>query len=435
MNLSVVAVILLLILVNALYVAAEFAAVSVRRSRIQQRAEEGNWFAIRLLPYVTGLHRLDRYIATSQIGITISSLVLGAYGQTQLAPVMIPLFEGMGGMQAAGAESAAFVVVLLVLTAASMILGELVPKSLALQYPTHVALYTLLPMQWSLRGLSWFISLLNGSGRAVVRLFGVKQGAHVHIHSPEEIEYLIAESRQVGLIEPDEHARLRRALHLGTVRVSEVMVPHAEIFGIEAGTPFGEILDIAADSRYTRLPVYQDTIDHIIGYVHVQDIARHALDGGEGALLRSVSSIPDDLTLDRVLERFRTERQHMALVSDEFGGTAGLITVSDILQEILGGVADDFEPPESAPERMPDGRIRLPGSLRLEDAAGLLSTDWEGESSTLGGFLVERIERLPRVGERLVIDGVRVEVEGMAGSTVASVLAVPATEQRGGETP
>ena len=437
MNLSVVPVLLLLILVNALYVAAEFAAVSVRRSRIQQRAEEGNWFAIRLLPYLAGSQRLDRYIATSQIGITISSLVLGAYGQTHLAPVMMALFEGTGGMQEAGAQSAAFVVVLMVLTVVHMILGELVPKALALQYPTQVALATLLPMQWSVRGFSWFISLLNGSGRAVVRLFGVKQGGHVHIHSPEEIEYLIAESRQGGLIEPDEYARLHRALHLGTVTVGEVMVPRAEIFGIEADTPFGEILDLAADSRYTRVPVYQDTVDHIIGYVHVQDIARQALDGGEGALLRPVFFIPDDLTLDRVLERFRAERQHMAVVSDELGGTAGLITVSDILQEILGGIADEFEVPESAPERMPDGRIRLPGSLRLEDAASLLSAGWEGESSTLGEFLMARLERLPRVGERFVIDGVRVEVEGITGGTVASVLAVPAAvaEQSGDEAP
>ena len=436
MNLAVVPVLLLLIVVNALYVAAEFAAVSVRQSRIQQRAEEGNWFAIRLLPYLTGAH-LDRYIATSQIGITISSLVLGAYGQTQLAPVMTPLFAGLGGTQDAGAQTAAFVVVLLVLTAVQLLFGELVPKALALQYPTQVALYTLLPMQWSVRGFSWFISLLNGSGTAVVRLFGVKQGGHVHIHSPDEIEYLIAESRQGGLIEPDEHARLHRALHLGTVTVGEVMVPRAEIFGIEVDTPFGEILDIAADSRYTRLPVYQDTVDRVIGYVHVQDIARQALDGGEGALLRPVFFISDDLTLERVLERFRAERQHMALVSDEFGGTAGLITVSDILQEILGGVADEFEPAELAPERMPDGRIRLPGSLRLEDAASLLSAGWEGESTTLGEFLMGRLERLPRVGERFVIDGVRVEIEGMTGRTVVSVLAVPAVaaEQSGGEAP
>ena len=231
--------------------------------------------------------------------------------------------------------------------------------------------------------------------------------------------------------------RLHRALHLGTLTVGEVMVPHTEIFGIEAGTPFGEILDLAADSRYTRLPVYQDTVDHIIGYVHVQDIARQALDGGEGALLRPVFFIPDDLTLDRVLERFRAERQHMALVTDEVGGIAGLITVSDILQEILGGVADEFEPPELAPERMPDGRIRLPGSLRLEDAASLLGAGWEGESSTLGEFLMGRLERLPRVGERFVMDGVRVEVERMTGRTVVSVLAVPAVaeEQRWGEAP
>ena len=437
MNLAVVFVLLLLILVNALYVAAEFAAVSVRRSRIQQRAEEGDWLAVRLLPYLADPHRLDRYIATSQIGITISSLVLGAYGQGRLAPVLVPLFEGLGGMQEAGAQTAALALVLLVLTATQLILGELAPKALALQYPTHVALYTLLPMQWSVRGFSWFITLLNGSGQAVLRLFGVKQGGHVHIHSPDEIEYLIAESREGGLIDPFEYARLRRALRLGALTVDEVMVPRTEILGIEADTPFAEILAAAADSPYTRLPVYQDTLDHITGYVHVQDIARQALDGGGSAPLRPALFIPNSLTLDRVLEMFRAERQHMALVSDELGGVAGLITVSDVLHEILGGVADEFKPPDSGPERMPDGRIRLPGSLRLGDAASLLGADWEGESATVGGFLTERLERLPRVGESFVIDGVHVEVEGMAGRAVASVLAEPvwAPKRDGGDAP
>ena len=426
MSVSVLLVLLLLILVNSLYVAAEFGAVSVRRSRVQQRAEEGDWLAQRLLPYLADPHRLDRYIATSQIGITISSLVLGAYGQQRLAPVLMPLFEGLAGMETVAAGTAAFVVVLLVLTVAQMILGELMPKSLALQYPTQAALYTLLPMEWSLRAFSWFISLLNGSGQAILRLFGVDQGSHAHIHSPDEIEYLIAESRQGGLIEPDEHARLRRALRLGALSVGEVMVPRNEILGIRAGTPFKQIVALAADSPYTRLPVYQDTLDQITGYMHVQDIARQALDGAETVPIRSVLFIPSSLTLDRVPERFRAERQHMAMVSDEFGGTAGLLTVADVLQEILGGVADEFKSPEAGPERMPDGRMRLPGSLRLEDAASLLGVHWEGEATTLAGFLMERLERLPKVGESLVIDGVQVEVGEMAGRIVEWVLVLPA---------
>jgi putative hemolysin len=428
MSVGILFVILLLILVTALYVAAEFAAVSVRRSRIQQHAEDGDWLARHLLPYIASPHRLDRYIATSQIGITIASLVLGAYGQSRLAPMLSPLFQGLGGMRPGTAESAAAITVLLVLTAGAMILGELVPKSLALQYPTQVALYTFLPMQWSSHALSWFISLLNGSGQLLIRPFGISSGGHQHIHSPDEIEYLIAESREGGLIEPDEHARLRRALRLGALRVDEVMVPRTEILGIGAGAPFESIMATAADSPYTRLPVYEGTLDRVVGYIHVQDILRQALDGGEGegAPIRPVLFIPDTLSLDRVLERFRAERQHMAMVSDEFGGVAGLVTVSDILQEILGGVADEFKTGEPASERLPDGRFRLPGSLRLEDAASLLGAGWTGEAATLGGFLMERLERLPRVGEHVVIDGVRVEIEAMSGRGVSSVVAAPA---------
>ncbi|MDE2773705.1 MAG: hemolysin family protein [Gemmatimonadota bacterium] len=426
MSPAVLAVILVLILVTALYVAAEFAAVSVRQSRIRQRAEEGDWLARRLLPHIDHPHRLDHYIATSQVGITVSSLVLGAYGQARLAPLLVPVFEGFQGMQVAASESAAAGVVLVALTAGHMILGELVPKSLALQFPTQVALYTLLPMQWSMRSLSWFIRVLNGSGLALLRVLGAKQQGQVHMHSPDEIEYLIAESREGGLLQADEHARLRRALRLGAMTVDEVMAPRTEILGIDSRSDLAEMLRIASESPYTRLPVYRETLDHIVGYVHVQDLAHSALMGSAMPALRSVLFIPHSLTLDRVLERLRAERQHMALVSDEFGGTAGLVTVSDILQQILGRVADEFKSADPQPERLPDGRLRLPGAVRLEEAAQLLDTEWAGSSATLAGFLMERIERLPRSGEEFVIDGVAVEVESMAGRTVVSVLAAPA---------
>jgi putative hemolysin len=425
MSLMVFAIILLLILINALYVAAEFGAVSVRRSRIQQKAEEGNALAARFLPYIADGHRLDRYIATCQIGITLSSLVLGAYGQTALAPMLTPLFQGWGGMEEIAAQSAAAGVILVALTAGQMILGELVPKSLALQFPTPVALYTVIPMQWSIRLLSWFIAVLNGSGMALLRLLGVPQSGHTHIHSPEEIEYLIAESREGGLLEPREHARLREALRLGVTTVREVMVPRTEILGIEMGTPFPEILRIASESPFTRLPVYEGTIDQIRGYLHVQDIARQALDGGREPPLHPVLFIPEELTLERVLERLRAERQHMGLVADEYGGIAGLVTLGDILDEIMGGVADEFKPVEAGAVRLPDGRVRLTGWLRLQDAAEFVGADWTGESATVGGFVMERLGRLPAVGDQLVIDRVPVQVELMDGRAVAALLVGP----------
>jgi CBS domain containing-hemolysin-like protein len=192
------AIIAFLILLTALYVAAEFAAVGARRSRLRRLAEDGNPLAARILPVVEDSHELDRYIAASQVGITLSSLILGAYGQAALAPRLAPLLERFGRLDPLNSQSTAAGIVLLVLTTLAMILGELVPKSLALQYPTRTALATVMPMQWSLRLFSWSIKFLNGSGIAILKLFGVPSTSHRHVHSPEEIALLIAESRDGG---------------------------------------------------------------------------------------------------------------------------------------------------------------------------------------------------------------------------------------------
>ena len=326
-------IIALLILINALYVAAEFSAVSVRRSRVRQAAEDGNRFARMLLPVVDDAARLDRYVAICQIGITISSLVLGAYGQASLAPRLVPVFEGLGGMQQVAAESAAAGVILFALTIGQMVLGELVPKSLALQFSTPIALYTVLPMKWSFAAMSWFVFVLNGSGTLILRLFGMRQTGHRHLHSPEEIEYLIGESREGGLFEADEHERLRRALHLGVRPVEDIMIPRVLITAIEASAPFDEVLKLVARTPYSRIPVFRKTTDRMLGFVHVQDVVRHTLDERPvelQQLMRPILVVPEGMKADRVLQRLREGRQHIAIVVDEFGGTKGLVTIGDV---------------------------------------------------------------------------------------------------------
>ena len=417
-------ILIILIGINAMYVAAEFAAVSVRRSRIQQHAESGNRLAVRFYGYVKDSEKLDRYVATCQIGITLSSLIVGAYGQTKLSPMLVPLFADLGGMQQVAAESTSALVILLGLTAAQMVLGELVPKSLALQNPTPVALYTVIPMQWSIRLLSWFIKVLNGSGLAILRVMGVQPTGHVHIHTPDEIEYLIAESREGGLLDESEHARLREALRLGVATVNEVMAPRPDIIGIRRVASPEELLRLAMESPYSRFPVYGDTLDEILGYYHVQDIARDLLAGAsELPPLRELMVIPESTSLEQALERLRDERQHIALVVDEYGGTAGLISIGDILEDIFGGLADEFKPARPEPEWLPDGRVRLPGQMRLSEAADLLDADWEGDAVTVGGFVMERLDHVPSAGDEGVIAGIAVTVERMAGRRVESVLA------------
>ncbi|GIV97362.1 MAG: hemolysin [Herpetosiphonaceae bacterium] len=437
MSPGVIAILLLLIAVNALYVAAEFAAVSVRQSRIQQLAENGHTMARRLLPIIKDPLQLDRYVAASQIGITLSSLIAGAVGQAMLTITLAPLFERLAGLQPVAARSTAVIVVLILLTTFQMVLGELVPKSVALQYPTQTALLTVLPMRWSLKLFSFFIAVLNGSGIMILRLLGFSQSSHRHIHSPEEIDLLIAESRDGGLLEPDEQRRLHQALHLSMRSAHHLMIPRVYLSAVSVDTPFERLVTIVAESPYTRLPVYEGSLDTIVGIIHTRDVAAHFAGGAPAAtaadLMRPVVTAPETLTADRLLALMRERRSHHVIVIDEYGGVAGMVTLEDVLAELMGEVPDEFKLGQPAPERLPDGRVRLPGLMRLDEAEPWIGTRWTGESDTVAGRVIEAIGHLPDVGEQAVIDGVPVEVERIVNRAVVSVIACPVAKEEQSE--
>jgi putative hemolysin len=418
-----------LIALTALYVAAEFAAVSVRRSRVRQRAEQGDPAAVRLLPYLDDPQALDGYIAACQIGITLTSLIIGAYGQASLAGPLAGVIRSLAPVSEAAAHSWAAGIILVSLTVLAMVLSELVPKSLALQFPTQVALRTSLPMKWSLAAFSLFIRFLNGSGNLALRAMGVSPAGHRHIHSPEEIDLLIAESRDGGLLEPDEHRRLRRALQLGIRPARHLMVPRQEIVGVEIETPVDEVLRRMAESPYTRVPVYRGDIDHVEGLLHTRDLFRAYLSGGAlpsvRQLMRPVLMVHESVTADRLLTLMRERRSHQAIVMDEFGGVAGLVTLDDVLTEVMGEAPDEFRRNDPRPERLDDGRVRLPGWLRVDEAEPWIGILWEGDADTVGGRVMEALGHVPAPGETVEIDGVRVEVEEISGHAVASLLATP----------
>lgn len=422
-------VILLLILVNAFYVAAEFATVSVRRSRVSQLAQEGNWLAERLLPTLNDPQKLDRYIAACQIGITLSSLVLGAYGQANLARALGAMLDRFGFWGEAAAQSAAVVVVLVALTVAQVVFGELVPKSLALQFPTQVSLYLVVPMQASVRLFAGFIAVLNGSGLLILKALKVPHVGHRHIHSPEEIELLMVESRKGGSLEADEHERLHRAIQLSVRTARELMVPRMHVVMIDADEAPAVILRQVAESPYTRLPVYRGTPDDVIGFLHTKDLALNVSQLGAdfpiARLLRPVVAVPENLTGDRLLTTMRERRTHQLLVLDQYGGVAGLLTLEDVLAEMLGELSDELKAHAPTAERLGDGRVRLPALMRVDEAEPWLGLRWSGEATTIGGQVMEAFGRLPAVGDRLVIEGVEVEVEQMAGHAIVSVLAWP----------
>ncbi|HUF90078.1 MAG TPA: hemolysin family protein [Gemmatimonadota bacterium] len=430
MSVVVLITILALIAVNALYVAAEFSAVGVQVSRIRQRAEEGDRLARQLLPVIGDARALDRYIAACQIGITISSLVLGAYGQATLTPAAAPILDRLLDMGPVASFSTAAILVLVGLTTSQMVLGELVPKSLALEFPTKIALITVVPMGWSQRLFSWFIVVLNGSGELILRLLGIREASgHRHIHSPDEIELLFAESRDGGLLEPEEHRRLRQALRLGIRTVEEIMVPRTRIQAIRIDSHFSEVARIAGEGSYTRIPVCDGSLDHIVGVIHARDVASRSLEHDEtwslSSIMRPALLVPERMTTERLLRRMREDRSQLAIVVDEFGGTAGLVSMDDILDEIVGDISEEWQPPMTSPEPLPDGRVRLRGDLRLDEAAPWIGVQWEGEVFTVGGRIMEALGRAPAPGDRLEIDGVEVEVERVHGHAPESVIVTP----------
>jgi len=259
------------------------------------------------------------------------------------------------------------------------------------------------------------------------RLVGAPPKAHRHIHSPEEIELLIAESRDGGLLEPDEHRRLRRALRLNLRQAKQLMVPRPEISAIDVSTPLDEVIRLVAQSPYSRLPVYRDSIDNIVGMLHTKDLVRWLVSGQTGetleGVIRPIASVHESVTVDKVLRHLRERRTHQALVVDEFGGTSGLITLEDVLSELLGDVGDEFKAGEPVAESLPDGRVRLPGQMPVEDAASFLGTKWETEAATVNGLVTEALGHLPTPREHVVIGDFEFEVEDVIRRALVTAVA------------
>jgi CBS domain containing-hemolysin-like protein len=337
-------VIAVLIVANALYVAAEFGAVGARGSRIRRMSDDGNRLARRLLPFLETPSGLDRYVGVSQIGITLSSLILGAYAQATLSGPLTILLSSWFALTDTTARSTAILTVLGTLTAVQLVLGELVPKAIALQYPTQTALATVLPMRWSLFLFRPFIALLNGAAMTLLRAFGSTEQAHRHLHSPEEIDLLIAESRDGGFLEPEEQQRLRRALHLGRRTVRDMMVDLDRLTMVPLDASWEDLVRTITASPFSRLPVFSGTRDRIVGMLRVKELVeRYAAEGPVrlDRLLRPIVQIADGLPADRAITELRERRVHSAVVVDTNGRAVGLVTIQDLLGALLGAPQDN----------------------------------------------------------------------------------------------
>jgi len=439
MNLAPWFVIILLTAGNAVYVAAEFAAVAVKRDQLAPFARAGDRRALALIETLRDGAALDRYIAACQIGITLTSLVAGAYAQATLAADFAGLLHRNFGLDDAAAFGTAAGIVLLLLSSLQVVFGELVPKSIALQFPARTALLTFVPLRWSIRVYRAFIWLLNGSGLLLLRPFGVSPAGTPHVHSARELELLFAESRRGGELSPELHRRLRHVLRLSRRTVHQLMVPRSQLIAIEASTPDAEIVRRVRESPYSRLPVYRETIDNLIGSVSTRDIVASYVTTGSipplAQLLRPIPFVPEKLTADRLVGLLRRERSSKAIVVDEYGGVQGMISIDDLLAELFGELGDELKPTRDTVETLSDGRVRLRGSMRPLEAEPWLGEAWESNAATLSGLIMSRLGRLPKVGERVELGSAEFTILEVSATSVLSVAVRSSREEAQLEAP
>lgn len=410
-------VIFIMVAFNALYVAAEFATVGSRRSRVQESAEGGNAAAGRLLAILHDPKRLDNYVAACQIGITLSSLVAGAYGQAQLTPLLEPVFG-------AGGRAVAVLIVLVAITAVQVVLGELLPKTAALRYPEMLAMATLVPMQisqWLFRPL---VKLFNGSAFALMRLFKLNiDHSHSHVHSPEELAGLYRASASGGLIDVAERDMLAGVLNVEERLVREVMTPRRRLETVTADSTVDEALAQLVESAHSRFPVTGTDTEDLIGIVHLRDLFNAAQADSTApvsTLTRPVLAVGEMLTVPKLWRRLREESQHSALVVNEYGSVAGMVTLEDAFEEIFGELHDEFDTGDE-PIQLEGRRVSVRGDVLLDvlnDRFGLRLA--ANEVDTVGGLLWFLLGRRPVVGDQVTVepDGVVVRVDTLDGRFV-----------------
>jgi CBS domain containing-hemolysin-like protein len=424
LDLAKLAAVFLLVLANAFFVAAEFSLVSVRRTRVAELITQGNTGAKWVQK---AIENPDRVIAATQLGITLASLGLGWVGEPALADLLYPvvaLFPKAAQSQVSHTFSAGLAFALI--TALHVVMGELAPKSIALQNPEKTAIFVARPTlgtEWVFKPVIW---LLNGAGNALLRLVGVHPASgHELVHSVDELKMLVTASTEGGVVEEDESEMLHAIFDLGDLLVRQVMIPRTEVVAVEADQPLEEIIGLITQTTYTKFPVYDDSLDQILGIIHVKDLLRVMQTPGwqkstARSLVRDPIYVPETIPVSTLLQQFRTNRQHIAIVLDEYGGTAGLVTLEDLLEEIVGEVSDPFDVSKPDIQTLPDGSVLIDGMTLIDEVDQQLNLDLQDPNyDTIAGYVLGKLGRIPRVGDVVEGDGVRLRVEAMDGLRVA----------------
>jgi CBS domain containing-hemolysin-like protein len=426
-----VIVILLLVLANGLFVAAEFAIVGATRASIDHQAAQGNVLAQRVARVLEDPRRQDRYIATTQIGISVASLGLGMYGEHVLAEWIVPWLEPYDDNRWIAAHALASGMAVALLTYMHIVLGEMVPKALALQSADTTVLYVSPVIQALEVGIKPLVVALNATGNAMLSLIGVRRQEvdAERYHTPQELEFIVKESHEGGMLRGETGRILRDLFEFGDLTAADAMVPRVRLVGIPVGIEIDELRQFVRTNPHTRYPVYAGDLDHIVGSIHIKALLRHFIAGRPVTArdARAVPHVPATTSIDDVVAAMRRYRTQMAVVLDEYGGTAGLITIEDLFEEVVGDINEERE---RAPiVREADGRLLVRGGVRLKDAGKALGASLEHpDVRSVSGLVLAELRRPAAVGDVIVWKNVRVEVTAVAGLGVGDAVITKVTE-------
>ena len=426
-----------LVAVNGFFAAVEFSLVAVRHSRVRQLVDEGR---VRAKIVLDLIGKLDRVVSGVQVGITLTSLGLGALGESTLASVLSPLVANIPGKHTiALVHAVSLVVAFLFLTTLHVVLGELVPKSMSLQRAERVALLVAPPFQWYLEVFRPAINLLDGASRWVLRGLGFSGlTSHTQVHSAEELQIQIQQARERGLVGPEEEKFILSAIELDRMQVRELMVPRPDVHFVTADATLDDVMRVFVTTQRSRLPVFEDTAEHVLGYIHIKDIVwvlldreRRAEEGWTAAefnvrsLLHEIAIVPESKPVSEMLLELRTSHGWMAMVVDEFGTILGLLTLEDILEKLVGEIHDEFDVVEKPVivGQGADVAMIFDASLGLRDLESQYSIVLPEDRSyaTVGGFVLAQLGFIPRGGESFDFGGYRFTVVEMDRRRVARV--------------
>ncbi|HEX6071334.1 MAG TPA: hemolysin family protein [Longimicrobiaceae bacterium] len=411
---------LVLVLANGFFVAAEFSLVGARTTRVEEMAAKGNAGAKLAL---NAIHHLDHYISGTQLGITLASLGLGWVGESTIATILIQLFEPLPSpWDAVASHTVAGTIAFAMITFLHIVLGELAPKSLALLFPERVSIWTAGPLIVFARVFSPFIIVLNGSANLLLKAVGLRQPHEAErVHRPEEIEMLLRKTQEHGLMAEEPADMIRGVFDLSETTAAEVMTPRTEVVGVPSTATIEQIENTFLDSGHSRLPVYEQTIDHIIGVILARDYWRSRRDRRGAPLrqiMRPVPFVPESKDLEHLLREMQKEGTHIVVVLDEYGGTAGVVTVEDVVEQIVGEIADEHEEQYSE-IREEEGRVIVSGRALVSDINERFGLRLpEDEYTTAAGLMMGMLGRIAEDGDRIEFPGGSLEVLSMSGRRI-----------------